>query len=192
MTRIVSLALAVSLFASAPALAAKEAPEIGPLPDAEYIADINAKWRGVGVGYDNGLWGQNFGQGVKLDLPFGPKIGQFVGLRLRGLMIHEETPNAFTPVMGGGAELFGRGPVLMGIVRVYGGGGVYYGEALNLDSAEPRLTAGGHYGVEVLVSERNSFTFEVGGQGPMHPDGRDAGASVMAGTTFYFGDLGKK
>jgi hypothetical protein len=139
-----------------------------------------------------GLWGSQFGQGLKVDLPFGPKVGQYMGIRLRGLFVHEETATEFTPVVGGGAEIFGRGPVLMGVVRVYGGGGVYVGEALNLAAAEPRWTLGGHYGVEVLVSPRNSFTFEVGGQGPLHPDGNDAGASVMAGATFYLGALGKK
>ena len=89
----------------------------------------------------------------------------------------------------GGAELFGRGPVLAGIVRVYGGGGLWYGGPM-VGEGWTGLAGGGHYGIEALVWDRQSFTFEVGGQSGLDGGGRGAGASVMAGTTVYFGALG--
>ena len=181
--------LMIPMFGVPTALAAPE-PVLGPLPDAEYVRSINAKWRGVGVGYANGLWGERYGQGLHLDLPFGPVVGQFFGLRTRGVVDYlGEDDAAFTPMVMGGVELFGRGPVLMGILRIYGGGGVYGGTVLGAPDAGVSYTGGGHYGVEALVAERLSFAIEIGGQGPIDALGRDGGASVMAGSTFYFGDL---
>lgn len=175
-----------TLMLGLPAAIAASDPVVGPRADDEYVRSINAKWRGVGLGYTNGLWGERYAQGVNLDLPFGPKLGQFLGLRTRGVMAYV---GDHSPVALGGVELFGRGPVLMGILRVYGGGGVYGGTVLGDPDAELSFTAGGHYGVEAIVAPRVSFNFEVGGQGPIHPLGRDGGASVMAGSTFYLGDL---
>src|SRR5688572_6813525 len=96
-------------------------PEI----DHDYAVRINRNWRGLGIGYDNGLWGSAFAQGVRVDVPFGPKLGQFFGARLRGIVAHGAAEAA--PAGLGGVELFGRGPVLAGVARVYGGGGAWYG-----------------------------------------------------------------
>jgi hypothetical protein len=173
--------LAASAFAS---------PEpVVPELDREHAVRINRNWRGLGIGYDNGLWGSGFAQGVKLDVPFGPRVGQFLGVRLRGVMVHPHGGPG--PVGFGGAELFGRGPVLAGVVRVYGGGGAWYGGVLGGDE-EATLAGGGHSGVEVLLNPRMSFSFEVGGQSPVDPGARTAGASVMAGSTVYLGGLGRR
>jgi hypothetical protein len=159
--------------------------------DEDFVRATNARWRGLGLGYDNGLWGQVFAQGIKADVPFGPKVGQFFGLRLRGVMMHSGVGEGYDPVFMGGAELFGRGPVLAGIVRVYGGGGLWYGAQVVGDDGATGLAGGGHYGIEALVWDRGSFSFEVGGQSGLHGDGPGIGASVMAGTTVYLGALGK-
>ena len=173
----------VSLF-SALALAASPDPVVPEL-DAAWAMDVNRAWRGVGIGYDNGLWGSSYGQSVKVDLPFGAKLGQFVGLRVRGIMTYPGD----SPIGLVGGEIFGRSPVYAGIVRVYGGGGAWYGGAFDQD--QPAVAWGGHSGVEVALTRRNAFTFEVGGQAPADGSGRDAGASVMAGTTVYLGSIGR-
>lgn len=161
---------------------------IGPMPTLEQIQDTNDRWSGVGIGYDNGLWGSRFAQGLKVSLPFGSgRVGRHLGLRLRGTFIHDDTGDRFTPVLAGGAELFGRSPVFLGVLRTYGGGGFWYGDTFGRDDSVASVAGGGHYGVEVIASPRTSFTFEVGGQSPLHPEQVDAGASVMAGTTVYLG-----
>ncbi len=190
MTRILLVLSALSLTSSA---LAADAPADGPLATEQYIAEVNDRWGGVGIGMDIGLWGDRFGQGFKVDVPFGSgTAGQHFGARGRVLLVHDDFGGQFAPVAAGGVELFGRGPVMLGIVRVYGAGGFYYGTTLNRVDATPALAGGGHFGVEFAASKRHSFTFEVGGQGPMHPDEIDAGASVMAGTTVYLGRVGGK
>ena len=156
-------------------------PVVGPSADAETVAAINAKWRGLGLGYSNGLWGSSFAQGIRADVPFGPRLGQFLGIRARGLMIHDL--GGGSPFFAGGAELFGRGPVALGLMRAYGGGGVHVGA---VPTDEVSLGFGGHVGIEGLLTERTSISFEVGGQGgaPLY-----SGASVMGGLTVYLGDL---
>lgn len=177
-------------------------PDAAAADDAAYTDEtsrlaptevINDRFAGVGVGFDVGLWGDRFGSGVKVDIPAGTgTLGQHFGVRLRGISVHDDTDAGFSPVLAGGAELFGRGPVMLGVVRVYGGGGLYCGGTVDpIESAltDPALIGGGHFGVEFVHSPRTSFTFEVGGQGPMHADEIDAGASVMAGMTVYLGKV---
>jgi hypothetical protein len=174
---------------SGAALAAPAA--IAPVNDQEFVQKINNYWRGVGLGFDNGLWGEEFAQGIKVDLPFGNRVGQFVGVRLRGLMVHQDSPLIdYEPLYLWGGELFGRGPVWGGIVRVYGGGGVWYGTVDFGGSQDEGWAGGGHYGIEAILFERGSFTFEIGGQSGIDGDGPGAGASVMAGIMFYFGGFG--
>ena len=90
----------------------------------------------------------------------------------------------------GGGELFGRGPVWGGIVRVYGGGGLWYGSTV-IGGGEQHdgIAAGGHYGIEAILFERGSFTFEIGGQSGIDGGAIGSGASVMAGIMFYLGGL---
>jgi hypothetical protein len=167
------------------------APEpVVPEIDAAYVTRVNRNLRGLGLGYDNGLWGGDFAQGVKIDVPFGPRLGQFVGARLRGVMTHPSSVED-GPIGMAGLELFGRGPVMAGLVRVYGGGGAWYGGTLG-SSEEPALAFGGHYGLEALLTPRMTFAIEIGGQSPVDGGGRSAGASVMGGATFYLGGLGQK
>lgn len=168
---------------------AHASPEpVVPEIDQHYAAVVNRNWRGLGIGYDNGLWGSSYGQGLKLDVPFGPRLGQFVGVRLRGVMT--VSGGGAEPIGMAGVELFGRTPVYAGLVRLYGGGGLWYGGAF--DQPELQVAGGGHYGVEVALNPRMSFHFEVGGQSPVDAaGGRDAGASVMGGATIYLGGLGQ-
>ncbi len=140
-----------------------------------------ARWDGVGVGYDHGLWGTRFAQSVSVDVPVGPERGRYSGVRLRAQQL---VPVADRGAWrgGGGVELFGRGPVLLGILRVYGGGGVWTHATLDGDLA---WSGGGHYGLEARLSERSTFRFEIGGQGGSDPTA--SGASAVAGMCVWLG-----
>jgi hypothetical protein len=171
-----------------------KAPSLGPLPTPAHLDRMNRIWRGVGIGVDMGLWGQaHFAQSLKIDIPFGWRIGQFFGIRTRGIMAYTDSdPGLDTvgdPVFNGGIELFGRGPVLLGILRVYGGGGAWIGARLRPTDVGRswNVGGGGHFGVEFVLAPRASLQFELGGQAPGHALGYDAGASVMSGVMIYTG-----
>ncbi len=172
-----------------PAVATAEPAPIGVFRPGQ-INWIQRRWSGVGVGYDNGLWGGHYGQSLKVSLPFGRRLGQFMGLRLRvGAVHYHNADNHYDPVLNFGGELFGRSPVWWGVLRVYGGGGLWAGIRPN-PTAEGRDMAfggGGHFGVEAFASPFMSFTFEIGGQAPGHDLGIDGGGSAMGGVMFYFG-----
>ena len=162
----------------------------GTLSD-DQIRWINRRWSGVGVGYDNGLWGGKYGQSIKVSIPFGRNIGRFLGVRVRGMIVHhvDDVADRFDPVVNVGGELFGRSPVWWGVLRVYGGGGLWAGIRPNPTSSgsQYRLGGGGFVGLEAFAAPFMAFTFEVGGQAPGHGLGVDAGGSAMGGMMFYFG-----
>jgi hypothetical protein len=170
-------------------LALAPAPEpIAPVPDESYSLRVNRAARGLGLGIRQGLWGSGFGQALHVDIPFGKRVGQFFGMRLQGTISHP-LRERWDPVVFGGVELFGRSPVIGGIARIYGGGGVFAG-------GRPRPTdegrvwgvsGGGHLGLELFAAPRMSFSVEIGGQGPVHALGLDAGPSVMGGINFWLG-----
>ena len=183
------------LFAQSLTLAVAPGPEpVAPTLDREYSLKVNRYARGIGIGMHQGLWGDGFGQRLHLDLPFGRRIGQFFGARVSGTLVHLESPlpgggNRWDPSVFGGVELYGRSPVWGGILRVYGGGGVYFGGRPNPtpQGARYAVGGGGHMGIEAFAAPRVAFSIEVGGQSPIHGLYRDGGASVMGGVNFYFG-----
>lgn len=200
-----SLLLCTSLaFAAAPTEATADAatapvpsrgPEpVAPVADRAYSRAVNRAARGVGLGFSQGLWGQGFGQSFRADLPFGRRIGQFFGARLHATVVHLESPLAdggqrWDPSLFGGIQLFGRSPVMGGIVRIYGGGGVSIGgrPLPTAQGARFAVGGGGHMGIEAFANPRMSLSVEIGGHSPMHGLERDGGATVMGGANFYFG-----
>jgi len=176
-----------------PARQRNDDPVLGPMPTREYIEGMNRRARGVGLGLDYGLWGQGFMQGLKVDIPFGKRVGQFFGVRVRSMFMHT-TQGDYDPVINSGLELFGRTPVFYGIVRMYGGGGGWIGiRPVPTDEGGTwAITGGGHVGFELFYVSRSSFTFEFGGQGSGHHLDLDAGASVVAGIALYLGDIRNK
>lgn len=110
---------------------------VAPVPDASYSLRVNRAARGVGIGIRQGLWGSGFGQSLHVDVPFGKRVGQFFGMRLQGTVDYP-MHGPFDPVVFGGLEIFGRSPVIGGIARVYGGGGVFAG-------GRPHPTADGRH-----------------------------------------------
>lgn len=164
-------------------------PVVGPPATREYAEQVNREARGLGIGYANGFWGSGYAQSIRFDIPFGYTVGQFFGLRLHGVMAYgPSTAPEFDPVGFGGAELFGRGPVIFGLARLYGGGGVFVGgRPAGPPGDRFGVAGGGHMGLELFAAPNCSFSVEVGGQGPVHVDAIDAGASVMGGMTVYLG-----
>src|SRR5688572_11096251 len=121
------LPLLATLAMSEPTQPAARGPEpVAPVLDPAYSLRVNRRARGVGVGLRQGLWGEGFGQSLHVDIPFGRRVGQFFGMRLHGTTLHppHRTPG-YDPVLFGGVEMFGRSPVVGGIIRLYGGGGVF-------------------------------------------------------------------
>jgi hypothetical protein len=178
------------LWSSLAMAAADRGPEpVASVPDREYSLRVNRAARGVGLGYHNGLWGHGFGHGLHLDVPFGRRVGQFFGLRLQGTFVHSEVGSRYDPVAFGGVELFGRSPVMGGIVRLYGGGGVFVG-GRPMPGVEGRrwgVAGGGHLGIEAFINPRMSFAVQIGGQSPVHAHGIDGGPNVMGHINVYFG-----
>jgi hypothetical protein len=174
------------------ARATPRGPEpVAPVLDQAYSTRVNRRARGLGFGLRQGLWGPgNFAQSLHLDIPFGRVIGQFFGMRVHATFVHppHDTPG-WDPTLFGGVELFGRSPVIGGVVRIYGGGGLFVG-GRPLPTSLGRhwgISGGGHMGIEAFAAPMMSFSVEVGGQGNVHALGYDAGPSVMGGINFYFG-----
>jgi hypothetical protein len=170
------------------------APHRGPEPvapvlDAAWSRDVNRRARGLGLGMRQGLWGRSFAQALHLDVPFGRRVGQFFGLRLQGIIVHAGEGHRYDGVVMGGLELFGRSPVMGGVVRLYGGGGVWAGGRI-APTSEGRtwgVAGGGHLGIEAFAAPSLAFAVEIGGQSPVHALGYDGGPSVMGGIHVYFG-----
>ncbi|MEM6995778.1 MAG: hypothetical protein AAF721_35035 [Myxococcota bacterium] len=194
-----SLLLCTSLMFAGPSAAAPSDTMIGPepvapVPDRDYSLRVNRRARGLGIGFSQGLWGRGFGQTLRFDIPFGRRVGQFFGARLAGTIVHAESTLAdgakrWDPSVFGAVELFGRSPVMGGIVRVYGGGGLHFGgrPVPTPQGAKVAVGGGGHMGIEAFASPRVAFSVEIGGQRGVHGLGHDGGASVMGGVNLYFG-----
>lgn len=169
------------------------APILGPKFDEAYVDRINRNYRGFGLGFDQGLWGHGFGQTLKILIPFGKRVGQFFGLRLRGIAVYDVTNNPLDTAFAGGLELFGRSPVYLGLVRIYGGGGLWAGGRPFRPASDSSrgfgVAGGGHFGVEFVLTSRVGMTIELGGKSPVHALGLDAGATVTGGMMVYLGNL---
>jgi len=162
---------------------------VAPALTPEYAIAVNRRARGVGIGFRQGVWGDGFGQSLHLDVPFGRRVGQFFGARVTGTVVHGNVADRYDPVGFGSVELFGRSPVVGGVVRLYGGGGLLLGGRLHrrIDGRRYGVAGGGHMGIEAFAAPRMSFSVEVGGQGPVHSQGLDSGASVLGGVNLWFG-----
>ena len=191
---VLTLAVGPDPTPSTPEVSGPGPEPVAPVLDRSYSLSVNRRARGIGIGMHQGFWGRGFGQRLHLDVPFGRRVGQFFGARVSGTMVHLQSPTAdggerWDPSVFGGVELFGRSPVMGGIVRVYGGGGVYFGgrPVPTAEGARFAVGGGGHMGIEAFAAPRVSFSIEIGGQSPIHGLMRDGGASAMGGVNIYFG-----
>lgn len=136
--------------------------------------------RGLSIGFDNGLFGDGFGQGLRLRIPFGRNWG----LAVRALSVMDDQgPDQFQWALGGRLEIVGQSPVYLNLVRLYGGGGPQVIRGMRGEGrGTTSLGGGGQFGFEFFQSPRFSLFFEVGGQGG---NNRFSGATVLAGLNFY-------
>ena len=174
-----------SVVAAQPAAPEKSPDSVGL--DESYVAAVNRRALGVGLGLDQGYWGTGFGQALRIDVPF----HRHFGMRARGILAHGpiEVDHDWDPALFGALEIYGRGPVMLGLARMYGGGGIHIGGRPNPqdDQGSFGIGGGGHLGIEMFLNPGYSFSVEIGGQAPVHELAYDAGASVMGGMTVYIG-----
>ena len=86
------------------------------------------------------------------------------GLRVRGIMVFGQPDLGDSMAAGGRAELIGRTPAYLNLVRLYGGGGFF--------------------GFEFFLHAKMPFFLEVGGNsGTVGTSG--AGATIEAGVQMY-------
>jgi hypothetical protein len=158
-------------------LAAGPAAAEDSLPTGIAVPWLAPTGQGVGIGYEFGQWGQGFAQGLRLKVP----LRGGWGTTLRGIMAIADDPARWSA--GGRLELYGQSPVLLNLVRIYGGGGPQIFHQVKGDhQGETRFGGGGQFGFEFFMSPRVGFFLEVGGNGNGHLVG---GATVMTGITIY-------
>jgi len=140
--------------------------------------------RGVSFSYENGAFGVDWEQGLKIQFPFNP----FFALNIRPMLLMELSglvPNNAIS-LGGRIELIGRTPVLLNLIRIYGGGG----GGPFVDLTGPRKgqvssEGGGQFGFEFFLQPHFSFYTEIGGNGCGAGAGLCSGATVVAGMSIY-------
>jgi hypothetical protein len=137
---------------------------------------------GVAFGYDNGIWGNQFEQGVRVRLP----IARHWAVLARGIVLHA-VGTAMEPYRmgaGGRLEIIGFSDVLHGFARMYGGGGVQVLGTVTGASTPLGVAGGGEFGAEMFVTPKLAFYFEIGGTGGAK-DGFGAGGTAIAGLHAY-------
>jgi hypothetical protein len=163
------------------ATASAQAP--APAPEDEALAStLKLPWtqpsgQGLALGLDNGLWGGDWCNGIRAKIP----LGRHFAVHARGLAIFAfDDTNRVD--LGGRLEFIGQSPVMLNVMRLYGGGGLQVFYPVSGDvTRKASFGGGGHFGFEFFMSPRYSWFIEVGGQG-----GSPApGATVMAGMNFF-------
>lgn len=132
--------------------------------------------------YDNGSWGGNWTQSVRLFVPFGDHFGALA----RGLVMFGSGRTFAERIdVGGRLELIGRSPVLLNLVRLYGGGGISVMSPVHgVTNREITVGGGGQFGFEFFLTPHIGWTLEVGGNSGSQ-DGFGSGATILAGISIY-------
>src|SRR5262249_42175985 len=110
--------------------------------------------------YENGSWGGEWVQGVRVHVPFGRNFA----MNARGLMLGEVGKDRWD--LGARIDLVGQSPVFLNLVRLYGGGGVQvFRPVTSVPSANRKTTwgGGGHFGFEFFFAQWMSWILEIGG-----------------------------
>jgi hypothetical protein len=180
--RLVAYPLVVLVLTLPSVALAQDHDEEGPPPPPVVEPTLGP---GVAFGYENGLWGSNFTQSLRLRIPFSPRWG----LIAKGVLTHptDHHHNVMAHYGGGRLEIFGVSNPIGGFARVYGGGGlVVTTKVLGTGgTTDVHYGIGGYFGLEVFMTRHTSLTLEVGGSS--NADGTVAGATVIAGLQWYFG-----
>ncbi len=136
----------------------------------------------LAISYDNGSWGGNWTQSVRLFVPFGDRFGALA----RGLVMFGSGQTFAERIdVGGRIELIGRSPVLLNLVRLYGGGGISVMSPVHgVTNREVTVGGGGQFGFEFFLTPHIGWTLEVGGNSGSQ-DGFGSGATILAGISIY-------
>lgn len=143
---------------------------------------IEPSGQSIAISYDNGSWGGNWTQSLRLFVPFGDHFGALA----RGLVMFG-SGQAFADRidLGGRIELIGRSPVLLNLVRLYGGGGISFMSPVHgVTNRELTVGGGGQFGFEFFLTPHIGWTLEVGGNSGSQ-DGFGSGATILAGISIY-------
>jgi hypothetical protein len=149
-------------------------------------AQVQVPWSGtsgtgVAFGYDNGSWGGEWVQGIRVRIP----IIRMFSVNVRGIAVNSSAGEEARWDLGGRLEAIGHGPVLLNLVRLYGGGGVQlFYPVSGVDDKKITWGGGGHFGFEFFMLESMSFYLEIGGQSGVG-EGLGGGATVVAGLQIY-------
>jgi len=179
------------LFASETAGAEPSAVRVERATDSDTAASIARRPVGLGVslGYEDGIWGAAWLQGLRVKIPMHPRWG--MALRPLTMMqmpmkwTYSEGSDAYRTDVGGRVELYAASPVLLNFARVYASGGpqVFYAVA-GVAGPKAMFGGGGQVGCEFFVAPRASLFAELGGTSGAQA-GFGAGGSAMIGLTWY-------
>jgi hypothetical protein len=135
---------------------------------------------GIALAYDAGLWGSAWTQSIRARLPLHDQFG----VATRGLIAFPDVGDETLTHLGARLELYGHTPVMLNLIRLYGGGGpqLFYPVGEGGDG-EARWGGGGHFGFEFFISPGFSWSLEIGGNGSSIEE--LTGATVMAGLNVY-------
>jgi hypothetical protein len=88
--------------------------------------------------------------------------------------------------LGGRLELIGRTPVLLNLIRIYGGGGGGpFVDVAGPQKGQVTAEGGGEFGFEFFLQPHFSFYSEIGGNACGVGTALCSGATVVAGLTWY-------
>jgi hypothetical protein len=179
--------LLLALFSAATASSSLTLAEGEPLALDEELARVRIPWsddsgKGFGLAYDNGSWGNQWMQGLRLKIAFHDHFGA----NLRGIALFGSAPSFGDRIdLGGRLEFYGCSPVFLNFVRLYGGGGLSVLSPVHgVADAKVAIGGGGYFGFEVFQLPWMSWILEVGGNSGSQ-DSFGAGATITAGIQFY-------
>jgi hypothetical protein len=180
-TTLATAAAAEPAARSSPPSATDESGEVA----AGETARVRLPWSepsgtGIALAYDAGLWGSAWTQSIRARLPLHDQFG----VATRGLIAFPDVGDETLIHLGARLELYGHTPVMLNVIRLYGGGGpqLFY-PVDEAGDGEARWGGGGHFGFEFFISPGFSWILEIGGNGSSIEE--LTGATVMAGLNLY-------
>jgi hypothetical protein len=193
MTRNGSLALAAIglVFASETARAEPTAVPGDRAPNHDTAASTAPRSVGLGVsfGYEDGIWGGAWLQGLRLKVPMHPRWGMMLRpltmMQMPMKWTYSEGADAYRTDVGGRVELYAASPVLLNFARVYASGGPQFFYAVaGVGGPKAVFGGGGQVGCEFFVASRAALFAELGATSGAQ-GGFGAGGSAMIGLTWY-------
>lgn len=151
----------------------------GPTMTPEIWAEESGQ--GAAFGYESGSWGGSWSQGVRIRIP----ILEFFAIDARGMIVNTNQVGDDRWDAGARLDLIGHSPVLLNVLRLYGGGGPQLFHPISSSAQQTvHWGGGGHFGLEAFLNPDMSLFFEVGAQSGVADDVA-TGATVLAGVKLH-------